>query len=115
MDVRDVAKAHVLAMTSTGASNKRILLVSGIITPQLVANTIRGYFPELKGRVPEGNRSQVFPKGVNPTGWDVTRSHEVFGEEWSYRSLEESVIDTVKDILRHEDSWNVMNTQQVKS
>ena len=114
MDVRDVAKAHVLAMTSPGASNKRILLVSGVITPQLVANTIREYFPELKRRVPEGNRSQVFPKGVHPTGWDVSRSREVFGEEWSYRSLEESVADTVKDILRHEDSWNVTGTQQAK-
>ena len=115
MDVRDVAKAHVLAMTSTGASNKRILLVSGVITPQLVANTIRENFPELKCRVPEGNRSQVFPKGVNPTGWDVSRSHEVFGEEWSYRNLDESVVDTVKDILRHEDSWNITGTQQAKT
>lgn len=111
MDVRDVAKAHILAMTSTGASNKRILLVSGVITPQLVANTIRKNFPGLKCRVPEGNTAQVFPQGVNPTGCDVSRSHEVFGEKWSYRSLEESVVDTVKDILRHEASWNATGTQ----
>ena len=102
-------------MTSLGASNKRILLVSGVITPQLVANTIRDQFPELKSRVPEGTKSQVFPRGVNPTGWDVSRSHEVFGEEWRYRSLKESVADTVRDILRHEDSWNGTDTQQAKS
>ena len=110
-----MAKAHVLAMTSAGASNKRILLVSGVITPQLVANTIRQHFPELKSRVAEGNGSQVFPKGVNPRGWDVSRSYEVFGEQWSYRSLKESVVDTVKDIFRHEDSWNVTGTQHAKN
>ena len=115
VDVRDVAKAHVLAMTSNSASNKRILLVSGIITPQIVTNIIRTNFPELTRRMPEGNRSQIFPKGVNPRGWDVSRSHEVFGENWSYRSLEESVVDTVKDILRHEDIWNATGTQQAKS
>ena len=98
-------------MTSPGASHKRILLVSGVITPQLVANTIRAYFPELKSRVPEGIRSQVYPKGVNPTGWDVSRSHKVFGEDWNYRSLEESIVDTVRDILRHEDSWSELGTQ----
>ena len=102
-------------MTSTGASNKRIILVSGVITPQLVANTIRDKFPELKRRVAEGNRSQVFPNGVNPTGWDVSRSHEVFGKEWSYRNLEESVIDTVNDILRREKSWNAVGTEHKKS
>ena len=114
MDVRDVAKAHILAMTSSGASNKRILLVSGVITPQLVANISRERFPELKNRVPEGNRSQVFPKGVAPTGWNVSRSYEIFGKEWSYRSLEESVVDTVKDILRREEDWNASGTGQVK-
>lgn len=106
VDVRDVAKAHVLAMAAPGASNKRILLVSGLITPQLVANTIRKHFPELRDRVAEGNPAQILPKGVNPTGWDVSRSQEVFGKDWNYRSLEESVVDTVRDILRHEDHWS---------
>lgn len=102
MDVRDVAKAHVLAITAPLASNKRILLVSGVITPQLIANTIRAKFPELKARVEEGNAAQVFPDGVNSRGWDVSRSYEVFGKDWSYRGLEESVTDTVQDILRRE-------------
>ena len=114
MDVRDVAKAHVLAMTAPRASSKRILLVSGLITPQLVANTIRKHFPELRDRVAEGNPAQIYPNGVNPTGWDVSRSHEVFGKDWNYRSLEESVVDTVRDLLRHEDHWIVTGTGQAK-
>ena len=103
--MRDVAHAHVLAMTSPGASGKRILLVSGLITPQLVVNTIRQHFPEARGRVSEGNPEQILPKSVNPTGWNVSRSHEIFGKDWSYRPLEETVTDTARDILAHEKVW----------
>ena len=105
VDVRDVAHAHVLALTAPGASGKRILLVSGLITPQLVVNTIRKHFPHARERVGEGNPEQILPKGVDPTGWDVSRSHEIFGKDWSYRGLEETVTDTVGDILAHEKVW----------
>ena len=80
--------------------------MSGIITPQLVANTIRKNFPELKDRVAEGDPSRVVPEGTNPRGWDVSRSHEVFGKEWKYRTLEESLVDTVNDIIQREKHWN---------
>ena len=105
VDIRDVAKAHVLAMTTPGASNKRILLVSGLITPQLVANVIRKHFPELRDRVSEGSPDQIYPKGVDPTGWDVSGSYEIFGKEWGYRDLVESLTDTVRDILSQEKQW----------
>lgn len=103
--MRDVAHAHVLALTAPGASGKRILLVSGLITPQLVVNTVRKHFPEVRGRVSEGSHELILPKGVDPTGWNVARSHEIFGKSWSYRGLEETVTDTVRDILAHEKVW----------
>lgn len=103
VDVRDVAKAHVLAMTTPGASNKRILLASGLITQQLVANIIRKRLLELRDRVSKGNPDQIYPKGVNPTGWDVSGSHEIFGKECGYRDLVESVTDTVWDIPSQEE------------
>ena len=115
MDVRDVAHAHVLAMTAPGASGKRILLVSGLITPQLVVNTIRKHFPEARGRVSEGNPEQILPKSVDPTGWNVARSHETFGKDWSYRGLEESVTDTARDILAHEKVWANKVADEVKA
>lgn len=114
MDVRDVAKALVLAMDIPRASNKRILLVSGLITPQLVANTIRKNFQELTDRVAKGIPTQIYPNGVKPQGWDVSRSYEVFGPDWNYRSLEESVVDTVRDLLRHEDTWSDTGTGHAK-
>ena len=103
--MRDVANAHVLSLTAPGASGKRILLVSGLITPQLVVNTIRKRFPEARDRLGEGNPAQILPKGGDPTGWNVARSYEIFGKDWSYRGLEESVTDTVRDILAHERVW----------
>ncbi|KAJ4299894.1 hypothetical protein N0V90_005141 [Kalmusia sp. IMI 367209] len=105
VDVRDVARAHIEALTRPTASNKRIILVSGLISPQLVINTIRKHFPNLKDRVAEGQAEQLLPPGVDPTGWDTSRSYEIFSPGWSYIGLEESVVDTVKSLLEHEEVW----------
>lgn len=107
VDVRDVALAHVLSLTEPKASNQRILLVSGLITPQLVTNIIRKNFPQLHDRTEEGNPQQILPKGVHPTGWDTSRSFEIFGEGWGYKGLEESLVDTVTSILDLEKKWGL--------
>lgn len=107
VDVRDVALAHILALTSPAASNKRIVLVSGLITPQLVINTIQENFPELTSRVMEGEPSQILPKGVHPTGWNTTRSFEILGPDWSYIGLEKSLLDTIHSILVLEKQWRL--------
>jgi len=104
-DVRDIARAHVLALEKPAASNKRIITVSGLITPQLVANIIRKNFPELRERVPEGEPKQILPKGIQPTGWDTSRSFEVLGPDWSYIGLEQSLVDAVTVILELEKRW----------
>jgi nucleoside-diphosphate-sugar epimerase len=105
VDVRDVARAHILALTAAAAANKRIILVGGLLTPQLVVNAIRANFPELRDRVVEGVPAKILPEGVEPTGWDTRRSFEVFGEGWGYRELEETVVDTVRDLLAREAGW----------
>lgn len=92
-------------MTTPAASGKRIVLVSGLISPQLVINTIRKHFPEVKDRVIEGKPDQLLPPNVNPTGWDTSRSFEVFGKGWGYKDLDTSVADTVKSLLEHEKKW----------
>jgi len=104
-DVRDIARAHVLALEKPAASNKRIVTISGLITPQLVANIIRKNFPELRDRVDEGNPEQILPKGIHPTGWDTSRSFEVLGPDWSYIGLEKSLVDAVTVILELEKGW----------
>jgi len=58
VDVRDVARAHILALTKPAASGKRIILVFGLVAPELVANIIREQFPRMKRRILEGNPSR---------------------------------------------------------
>lgn len=103
--MRDVSRAHILSLSNPATSNQRVLLVSGLITPQLVINTIRKHFPELNDRIIEGNPQQILPDNVQPTGWDTGKSRDVFGKEWTYIDLETSVVDTVKDLLRLEKEW----------
>jgi hypothetical protein len=91
VDVRDVALAHILSLETPKAANQRILLVSELITPQLVVNITRKHFPQLNHKIMEGNPSQILPKGVNPTGWDTSKSFEIFGDGWGYRGLEEKL------------------------
>lgn len=107
VDVRDVAQSHVDALTNPAAGSHRILLISGLITPQLVVNIIRKHFPALRDRVPEGNPSQILPEGVHPTGWDMRVSHEILSKgkkdgPWKYIDLEQSVTDTVQSMIDHD-------------
>lgn len=92
-------------MTTIAASNKRILLVGGLITPQMIINIIRKNFPKLHGRVIEGIPEKLMPKGVEPTDWDIRRSFEVFGETWKYIELEKTIVDTVRSLLDLEKRW----------
>jgi nucleoside-diphosphate-sugar epimerase len=106
VDVRDVARSHVDALTNPAAANQRILLIGGLISPQLVVNAIRKHFPALRNRVPEGTPSQVLPPGVHPTGWDMGISLGILAEgtnegKWEYRSLETSVVDAVRSMIEH--------------
>lgn len=113
VDVRDVASATVAAMTTPAASGQRILQVADTISPQLVKNILEKNFPQLKGRLtPGGDPKQIFPTGVDPTGWDVSRSNAILtdweglgGKKWEYRQLETSVVDTVTKILELEEEW----------
>ncbi|GAB1206202.1 hypothetical protein APSETT445_004884 [Aspergillus pseudonomiae] len=106
VDVRDVARSHVDALTNPAAGGKRILLISGLITPQLVVNIIRKHFLALKESVPEGKPEQVLPDGVHPTGWDMRVSLDVLSKgtsegRWEYIDLDKSVTDAVQSMIDH--------------
>ncbi|PIG85055.1 NAD dependent epimerase/dehydratase [Aspergillus arachidicola] len=106
VDVRDVARSHVDALTNPAAGGRRILLISGLITPQLVVNIIRKHFPALRDKVPEGKPDQVLPDGVHPTGWDMRVSLDVLSKgtnegQWKYIDLEKSVTDAVQSMIDH--------------
>jgi nucleoside-diphosphate-sugar epimerase len=99
VDVRDVALAHVRALTVPEAGGKRFYVVGGYFSNPRLAGIIRRRFPELEaeGRLPPEGEDD-FPE--DHWGFDNSRSREVLGLE--YRGLEESVVDTVESILRFE-------------
>lgn len=99
-----MARCHVDALTNTAAGGQRILLISGMISPQLVVNIIRRKFPALRSKVAEGIPSQILPRGVRLTGWDMRVSLDILSKGtkqkiWDYIDLETSVTDTVKSMM----------------
>ncbi|RAL06969.1 NAD dependent epimerase/dehydratase [Aspergillus homomorphus CBS 101889] len=104
VDVRNVARSHVDALTNPAAAGQHILLVSGLITPQLVVNFIRKHFPNLRNNVLERMPAKELPEGVHPTGWDMRVSLAILskgsGSEWRYIGLEDSVKDTVQSMIQ---------------
>ncbi|CAN8104714.1 unnamed protein product [Discula destructiva] len=95
VDVRDVALAHVRAMTvPLAAGGQRFYVVGGHFSNWRLAECIRRTHPALADWLPEGGEDD-FP--VDVYGFDNRRSREVLGLE--YRGFEESVRDTVDSIL----------------
>lgn len=106
VDVRHVVRSHVDALTNPAARGKRILLISGLITPQLVVNLIRKHFPALREQVQEGKPDQVLPHGVHPTGWDMRVSLDVLSKgtnegQWKFIDLGKSVMDAMQSMINH--------------
>jgi nucleoside-diphosphate-sugar epimerase len=101
VDVRDVALAHVRAMTVPEAGGKRFYVVGGYFSNPRIAGIIRRRFPELceRGLLPPRELAEDmedFPE--DHWAFDNSRSKDVLGLD--YRGLEESVVDAVKSILK---------------
>jgi len=94
VDVRDVALAHVLAAEKEEAANKRFFVVTGYFSNKEIAQIVAKEYPQYKDGLP----TKDTPGGDYPKGgvykFDNSRSKEVLG--LTYRSLEESIKDTVK-------------------
>ena len=98
VDVRDVALAHVRALTLPEAGGKRFYVVGGFFSNPRIVDIVREKFPllEKEGKLPE--REKViddFPDGH--WRFDNRRSREVLGLE--YMGLDKCVVDAVESIL----------------
>ncbi|KAK3290420.1 uncharacterized protein B0H64DRAFT_57946 [Chaetomium fimeti] len=100
VDVRDVALAHVRAMTAPEAAGKRFYVVGGFFSNHRLAGIVRRRFPQLEGQLPpaEEDAKDDFP--ADHWAFDNSRSKEVLGLQ--YTELEKSVVDTVESILAFE-------------
>ncbi|KAF1826040.1 NAD(P)-binding protein [Dissoconium aciculare CBS 342.82] len=96
VDVRDLARAHVLAIEKKDAANKRFFIVAGYFSNREIAEIVAEHYPQYK----EGLPTKDTPGGDYPKDgvykFDNSRSKEVLG--LTYRSLNDSIKDTVKSL-----------------
>lgn len=96
--VRDLAVGHVLAAEKADAGGKRFFLVGGRFCNGQIAEIIAEAFPALRPNLPTGEAA-LKPGGYpaeGTYGFDNGRSRRVLGLE--YRTLKQSIIDTVKSL-----------------
>jgi nucleoside-diphosphate-sugar epimerase len=104
VDVRDVAKAHLLAFESEKASGQRYLLSATSFTYAQVVRIIHEEFPQLGDRVPrllndrDGRKREEEELAMYKI--DSGKSVRELGIE--YRGLREIVVDSVRRLLEME-------------
>ncbi|KAF4833652.1 Ketoreductase azaE [Colletotrichum tropicale] len=82
VDVRDVARAHLLAATKLAAGGNRFVVSPGGISHQQVANYFREALPELAGRIPKGDPANTaLPEGI--FGVDSSSAKRLLGLEYT--------------------------------
>lgn len=96
IDVRDVAKAHLLAFQKEEAIDQRLILSNGQFSGQDMVDVLTKEFPFLKGTVPVGKHiaHDSFPSVNN------SKSRKILGFELI--SFRDTVYDTAAQILKKE-------------
>jgi nucleoside-diphosphate-sugar epimerase len=100
VDVRDVARAHVLALKAPPSDElKRFILSSSTFTWKEAIELIAKARPELKGRLPviTGNEPAVPPF----VALDISATENILGLK-NYVKWQDTVLDTIDDLLRVE-------------
>lgn len=94
IDVRDVAKAHVLAIDKPEVGGKRLFTTAGYFDHQQIARIVREKFPEFADKLPkEGVKGGELPDPNKTFKWDVSETDKLLGIKW--RTVEESISDLV--------------------
>ena len=115
VDVRDVASAHVLAMTNPAAAGERFLVADKFMWFSEVANTLRGQIPAAyEKKLPKGELPGWVLKlmaNINPAVKQVipelNRERNVSNEKakrvlgWQPRTAEEAIISGAKSLIAH--------------
>ena len=103
VDVRDVARAHVLALKVPPSRDapKRFILSPNTFTWKEAVEFLAQARPELKGRLPiiTGDEPPVAP-GATST-FDTSASERILGIK-NYVKWQDTILDTVDDLLRIE-------------
>jgi nucleoside-diphosphate-sugar epimerase len=96
IDVRDLAEAHVKAVEVSEAAGHRFFTAGGYYSNKQIIDAVRKHFPKLDAKLPAADTPDDFPQEVY--GMDNSKSIKVLGLQ--YRSLDESIKDTVDSMLK---------------
>ncbi|OLN95251.1 putative NADPH-dependent methylglyoxal reductase GRP2-like protein 3 [Colletotrichum chlorophyti] len=100
VDVRDVARAHLLAVTKPEAGGNRFIVSPGGISTQRIANILREKLPGLQERIPRGDpENPALPEGIY--GVDTSLAKNVLGLE--YTEEEKTIGDIASQLIELEE------------
>ncbi|KUJ07895.1 NAD(P)-binding protein [Mollisia scopiformis] len=99
VDVRDLATAHVRAVTTKEAGSERIIVSSKAISSQEISDLLRSNFPELDKRTPVGKPGTIsLPEGAYTVSNE--KAKRMLG--LTFRSDEECFVELGKQLLEIE-------------
>lgn len=97
VDVRDVARAHILAMEKPAAGGKRLFTTAGYFSNREIIDVVRANFPELEDRLPPRDlKGGDAAPADQICKYDNSDTVKTLGIEWT--GLKTSMIDLVKSI-----------------
>ncbi|RLV93814.1 putative NADPH-dependent methylglyoxal reductase GRP2 [Spathaspora sp. JA1] len=94
IDVRDVARAHLVAFEKDEAIDQRLVLTNGAFSFEGIAHIINENFPESK--VPKGDLEKDAVQKKTTHKYDTSRTKKILGFE--YIPLEKTIVDAVGQI-----------------
>lgn len=100
IDVRDVAKAHLLAAQTEEIQGNRLLLTERRFTFQLLLNIVREKFPELRDSLAVGEPDKAYD-GLDDLTVDNSKTKKLLG--FKFTTLEDSVYDSILQLLKYND------------
>lgn len=100
IDVRDIARAHVVALENPMTNGKRYFMRLSRTNMQQILDIIHKHFPKEFGHLPKGKPitdyyNEIFVKAAYI---DDTETRKIM--DFDYISLEQTIIDTINQILR---------------
>lgn len=98
VDVRDLADAHIKALTTPAATNKRYLIGGSPYSNTAAVRVLADRFPQLRSRLPVGDEENVIVATI-----EADECSEALAV--TFRTFEETVIDMTNKILEIE-NWS---------
>ncbi|CCH44436.1 putative oxidoreductase [Wickerhamomyces ciferrii] len=103
VDVRDVAKLHVVAIENDELAGKRLIGFESSFSGQTILNSIHKHFPELDGKVAKGQ-----PEGAqeyaDKNSFQVDNSATIKNSGITFTPLDTTFKDSVAQILNYKKS-----------